>query len=108
MAKRELTWRKALEPGELADGRVKEVCFGRYTLAMVRFDGKITALDGTCPHRGGPLSEGVIEHGMVHCPWHGWEFHPHTGAPPEEGGESVKTYPVEVREDGVYVGIERE
>ena len=61
-----------------------------------------------CPHQGGPLGEGSIENGLLRCPWHGWDFHPATGKPPGGYDDGVKTYPVEIREDGVYVGFDAE
>ena len=69
-------------------------------------------MDNRCPHQGGPLGEGSIEVGndgqcWLRCPWHGWDFDPKTGRPPgghEDSGQQL--YPVELREDGVYVGLE--
>jgi thiamine pyrophosphate-dependent acetolactate synthase large subunit-like protein len=75
---------------------------------MTRFDGTYAALDNACPHQGGPLGEGSIENGWLRCPWHGWDFHPTTGASPGGFDDGVATYPVEVRDDGVYVGFEAE
>lgn len=61
-----------------------------------------------CPHQGGPLGEGSIENGLLRCPWHGWDFHPTTGKAPGGFDDGVDTFPVEVREDGVYVGFPAE
>ena len=36
------------------------------------------ALDGVCPHQGGPLGKGCLMGRIVTCPWHGWQF---TSAP---------------------------
>jgi len=74
---------------------------------MTHHNGEYSALDNKCPHQGGPLGEGSIENGLLRCPWHGWDFDPHTGAPPGYD-DGVKTYPVEERDDGVYVGFEVE
>ena len=61
------------------EGEVREMmCEGR-TLCVSRFHGALHAMDGVCPHRGGPLGLGTIEHGKIVCPWHGWEFDPATG-----------------------------
>ncbi|MDH5196760.1 MAG: thiamine pyrophosphate-binding protein [Gemmatimonadota bacterium] len=100
-----LRWLKALDRDELAEGRVKPVTCERLTVCMTHFEGKYYALDNRCPHQGGPLGEGSIENGWLRCPWHGWDFHPATGKPPGGFADGVPTFPVEEREDGVYVGI---
>ncbi|CAN0583309.1 unnamed protein product, partial [Laminaria digitata] len=72
--------------------------------------GTIAALDNACPHQGGPLGEGSIECDeqgdcYLRCPWHGWDYHPTTGKPPGGFDDGIDTYPVEIRDDGVYVGL---
>ena len=109
-----LTWHKVAEPDELPDGRVKSAKAGIRTIALSHFDGRYAAMDNKCPHQGGPLGEGSIEKGVdgkcwIRCPWHGWDFDPLTGAPPgghEDTGQAI--FPVEVRKDGIYVGLEAE
>lgn len=106
-----LVWRKVAEPGELAEGRVKSAAAGAATVALVHFQGRYVAMDNRCPHQGGPLGEGSIETGVdgkcwLRCPWHGWDFDPLTGAPPGGHADAGQTlYPVELRADGVYVGV---
>ena len=111
MTKTNLIWHKVAEPGEVSEGRVKSAVAGRQTVALTLFDGTFAAMDNKCPHQGGPLGEGSIEKGVdgecwLRCPWHGWDFNPLTGKPPgghEDTGQEM--FPVEVREDGVYVGV---
>jgi len=98
-------WEKVLDAEELAEGRVKPVTCRHTTVCMTRFEGTYAALDNKCPHQAGPLGEGSIENGWLRCPWHGWDFHPTTGRSPGSHDDGVATYPVEVREDGVYVGF---
>jgi thiamine pyrophosphate-dependent acetolactate synthase large subunit-like protein/nitrite reductase/ring-hydroxylating ferredoxin subunit len=81
---------------------------GHRSLALTRVDGRYGALDNRCPHQGGPLGEGSIEKGLLRCPWHGYDYDPLTGAPPPPFGDAPSCFPVEVREDGVYVGLEPE
>ena len=95
-------WHKVLEPDELAEGRVKPVTCQHLTLCMTRHEGSYGALDNRCPHQGGPLGEGSIENGLLRCPWHGWDYHPISGKAPGFD-DGVSTFPVEAREDGVYV-----
>ncbi len=103
-----MNWIKVLEnKSELAAGRVMTVTAGKKQIALSHYEGKICALDNHCPHQGGPLGEGSIENGILRCPWHGWDYHPCTGKAPGFD-DGVDTYPVEEREDGVYIGIEEE
>ena len=104
-------WYKVAERGELRDGEVRSVPAGTQTLALTAHDGKIGALDNACPHQGGPLSEGSIEcedggDCWLRCPWHGWDFHPLTGRSPGAHDDGVRTYPVEERDDGIYVAVQ--
>ncbi len=110
----ELEWIKVAEIGDLPEGRVKTVTARTTSICLSHFDGQWAAMDNRCPHQGGPLGEGSIEKGVegkcwIRCPWHGWDFDPVTGKPPgghEDSGQEL--YPVELRADGVYVGLEAE
>ncbi len=58
-------------------------------IALFNIDGNYYAIDDTCPHRGGPLSEGFIEGEEVACPLHGSRFNIKTGevlGPPARQG----------------------
>ncbi|MEO0972387.1 MAG: thiamine pyrophosphate-binding protein, partial [Pseudomonadota bacterium] len=109
-----IEWTRVADLDELPNGRVKSVTVGTRTLALVHYDEQYAAMDNHCPHQGGPLGEGSIEKGVggecwLRCPWHGWDFHPLTGKPPGGHDDSgQETFPVEVRDDGVYVAMEVE
>ena len=108
----ELEWIRVADIDELPPGRVKTVTAGTHSMALTNIDGEYTAMDNRCPHQGGPLGEGSIEVGndgrcWLRCPWHGWDFDPKTGLSPgafEDGGQQI--FPLEVREDGIYIGLE--
>ena len=55
-------------------GSSKEVELGGRVVALFNVGGKIQAIEGICPHAGGPLAEGTVEGTVVTCPWHGWQF----------------------------------
>ncbi len=107
----ELDWHRVAGLDELPEGRVKTVTVGTHSMALTHIDGEYSAMDNRCPHQGGPLGEGSIEIGAdgqcwLRCPWHGWDFDPKTGKPPgghEDSGQTL--YPVERRDDGIYVGL---
>ncbi len=107
-----LEWHRVADLDELPEGRVKTVVAGTHSMALTHIDGEYTAMDNRCPHQGGPLGEGSIEYGAegqcwLRCPWHGWDFDPKTGRPPgghEDSGQTL--FPLEIRDDGIYVGLE--
>ena len=101
-------WHKILEPGELAEGRVRTVTVGRHSLAVSCYQGAYGALNNRCPHQGGPLGEGSIENGWLRCPWHGYDYNPLDGSPPEGFDDAPACYPVQARDDGVYVELPAE
>ncbi|MEA2170415.1 MAG: hypothetical protein QOF76_3715 [Solirubrobacteraceae bacterium] len=101
-----VSWRRVLgSAAELPEGRVRTVAAGRKSIALTHYDGQFGALDNRCPHQGGPLGEGAIENGNLRCPWHGYDYCPLTGSPPGNYTDEAHNYPVEVRDDGVYVAV---
>jgi nitrite reductase/ring-hydroxylating ferredoxin subunit len=60
-------------------GRAKTVSLGEKRIALFNVEGAFYAIDDTCLHRGGPLSEGELEGCVVTCPWHGWKYDIRTG-----------------------------
>jgi nitrite reductase (NADH) small subunit len=49
-------------------------------IAVFRLRDGFAAVDASCPHRGGPLSDGLVADGCVTCPLHGWRFDLRTGS----------------------------
>jgi nitrite reductase (NADH) small subunit len=62
-----------------AEGEVTEFTVQGRALCVAHVDGAVAVLDGTCPHEGGPLGEGIVEGGRVVCPWHAYAFDLRTG-----------------------------
>lgn len=72
-------------------------CFivGEEEIAVFRpRSGDLYAIQNRCPHRNGPLSEGVTDSCHVICPYHGHKFDLRTGIGAEKG-ETVKTFEVQ-------------
>ncbi len=87
----------------LGQGRCFRV--GHHKLALFRLrDGKVYALDSECPHRRGPLAEGVIGRDTVVCPLHGYKFSL-TDGHGLDSDFSVASYPAEVRAGIIYVQL---
>lgn len=63
-------------------------------------DGTLRALAAVCPHRGGPLADGLIDDCVVVCPLHGYTYELSTGAELAAGGEGVRAYHVTADDHG--------
>jgi len=98
-------WHRVDEVDVPADGRVRSVVVDGRSIALARCGARLGALENRCPHQGGPLGEGSIEKGLLRCPWHGYDYDPITGQPPQGFSDSVTSYPVDERTDGVYVQL---
>lgn len=99
------TWFRVGGPDIVDIGEVTVVQAGHHAIALSRTTSGWGAIANRCPHQGGPLGEGMIEGCWLTCPWHGWEYDPRTGEVPGGFDDAVPAFPVEVRSDGVYVGV---
>ena len=72
-------------------------------IAVFRTDRAIYAIDNRCPHQGYALLQGDVKEETLTCAWHNWKFELDEGGFCSFGGESVRTYPVEVRGGQVFV-----
>ena len=67
--------------------------------------GKVFAVDGVCPHRGGPLADGMLAGDQVVCPYHAFRYDGRTGECDQAGSCSVATYPIRVTGGKVEVTL---
>lgn len=96
---------KVANLSEVPVGKMKEVELGSIAIALCNNDGNICAIDGTCPHAGGPLASGALHDGVAVCPWHAWGFDTRTGNSDFNSGIAIPVYEVEVRGDEIFVDI---
>lgn len=82
----------------------RRICIGGKPVAIFRTsDDEIFALFDRCPHRAGPLSEGIVSGRTVACPLHSWLIELDTGhaCAPDEGSTEIFT----VKRDGERILI---
>lgn len=91
----------------LSEGRRVQV--GHIPVAVFRTrSGEVYATQALCPHRAGPLADGIVGGGELHCPLHAYKFDLATGASIGNECKALKTYPIEVSERGeMVITIER-
>jgi pyruvate oxidase len=83
-------------------GQVYALTAGERQVALVRTDDAWRALDGRCPHQGGPLGEGALCDGALRCPWHGHDFDLRSG---KGVGNPDRAETFKVREQDGHVEI---
>ena len=88
-----------------AEAAAKEFCVRGHTVCVATLKGKPLALDNVCPHRGGPLAQGTVEHGKIVCPWHQWEFDLATGEASHAPAAKATTYPLRQQGDDILVEL---
>ncbi|MGD9858055.1 MAG: Rieske (2Fe-2S) protein [Planctomycetaceae bacterium] len=96
---------RAARVSEVPPGTGQEVVIGDRLLAVYNVDGVFYALDGICPHAGGPLGEGALNGCIVTCPWHGWQFDVTTGKHCLSSQIRQSYYPTRVDGDDVFVEL---
>lgn len=98
-------WTPLTTTAECPPGACRELVAGDRIVALFNVDGQFFALDGICPHQGGPLGKGRLQACIVTCPWHGWQFDVQTGQ--HQASRSIRhgAFPVKVEGDTVFVDL---
>lgn len=98
-----------IEVGIISDipqlgSRVVETTKGNIAIFRTA-DDEIFALRDKCPHKGGPLSQGIVHGKRVACPLHDWKIHLDSGeaVAPDEG--CAASYPVKVEGDRIMLSL---
>ena len=97
---------KVAKTSDIAPGKAKAVDIGAKRIAIFNIDGTYYAIDDTCTHRGGPLSEGLVAGNEVTCPWHGAVFDVTTGSVlGSPAPKDVARYQVRVNGDDIELEL---
>lgn len=101
-------WRNVGSLDDVPVRGARRLCFGLGSQPIAVFrtgENEVFALVDVCPHRGGPLSEGIVAGATVACPLHNWTIDLRDGhaVAPDEG--IVRTIPVKIVEGSILVGI---
>ena len=84
----------------VGEGRAYAVA-GRQVAVFRLRSGELRALDAVCPHRGGPLADGLIDDRVVVCPLHNFTYDLVTGCDVADKGAGVDAHSVHVDDLGV-------
>lgn len=98
-------WVRIAAVAEIPPGEGRELTAAGRVIALYHVEGAFYALDGICPHAGGPLGEGQLNGRIVTCPWHGWQFDVASGQHCLTAQLKHTQFAVEVRGEDLYVEL---
>lgn len=88
---------------EVVEGKALGVKVEGLGIAIFRDQDKFYALHNRCPHQNTLMDDGWVEEGEAVCPHHNWRFKLNTGRCTTTRGNSIHTFPCEVRDGIVWV-----
>ena len=100
-----MNWIQVAKVGDVPTNTGLSVEANGQSIALYKVDGQVYALNGICPHAGGPLAEGSLNGCLAMCPWHGWEFNVKTGLCDFNSEISTKTFPVKQEGENIFISI---
>lgn len=110
MPDKKYTWYKIadhINELEFGDNNISVGWLNKKKICIGRFKEQVFAFAYKCPHAGGIIAEGFIDAlGNVVCPLHRYKFDIRNGRNVSGEGYFLKYWPVEIRNEAVYVGIE--
>lgn len=102
-----LTWKKIAEKGAVSAGKGKAFKIDGKQIAIFNQGDQHHAIDDLCAHQDGSIAPGKLDGDIVECPLHFWHYNIKTGQLVDYLKDvKLETYPVEARDDGIYVDIE--
>lgn len=90
---------------QLPDGQSGVITIEGKPVAVFRNGDQYYAIDDTCPHMGASLSGGMLEDGVVTCPWHYWRFRLSDGAWADNPKIKIGCYPVHIVDDLIQIEV---
>lgn len=99
-------WYFVAEMGAIPLKEGRRVYFGDHEVALFNLGDGYRAIDNRCPHKQGPLGDGILSGKAVFCPLHNWKINLETGCASAGGVGKVRVYPVRVSQNQIYVAFE--
>ena len=88
----------------LREGR--KVFWQDYEIALFNLGDRFLAVDNRCPHKQGPLADGIVAGNAVFCPLHNWKVNLENGCALSGGKGQVKSYPVKMIDQQILIAFE--
>lgn len=102
---KETEWFEVCKTGDVPEREGRKVVFEDKEIALFHVEDDYKAIDNKCPHKQGPLADGLVFDDSVFCPLHVLNIDLANGCALKGGEGQVRTYPVKVREGKIYIAI---
>jgi nitrite reductase [NAD(P)H] small subunit len=102
----EHTWTRITQAGSIPPRQGRAVRVGGMELAIFNLNDRFLTIENECPHKGGPLCDGIVSGTTVVCPLHGWHFDLESGMGVRASLPlCVATFPTRVEDGFILVDI---
>lgn len=99
-------WTPITEAGNIPSREGRAVTVGGQEVAIFHLEDRYLTVENKCPHKGGPLCDGIVSGTTVVCPLHGRRFDLETGMPVRASEPScVATFPTRVEDGIIFVAL---
>ena len=100
-----VAWHYVADSADIPLREGRRVRFRDFDVALFNVGDAFMAVDNRCPHKQGPLADGIVAGKAVFCPLHSWKISLESGCALNGGSGAVRTYPVNVVDGKVYVAF---
>jgi toluene monooxygenase system ferredoxin subunit len=103
-----MSFTRIADRASLAPGAMQGHVVGDVKVLLVNLDGAVVAYEDACPHRGVPLSWGMLEpaSGTLTCAMHLWQYDARTGAGVNQHGAGLRRFPTRIEDDAIWVEVD--
>ncbi len=103
-----MSWTKICPVNDIPALGARVVRYGEVDIGVFRTeDDRVFALNNSCPHKGGPLSQGIVYGDKVACPLHSWKISLVDGKAEEPDVGHTACYAVKVEDGDVYLQLSK-
>lgn len=97
---------KSVVPDTMAENKPVEVLVNDKEVGILKQGERVYAFAAKCPHAGARMCDGWLDaQNRLVCPLHKYRFDPANGRNTSGEGYKLKTYPVEIRDNEIYIGL---
>ncbi len=99
-------WYYVAREGDIPVREGRRVQFNGHEVALFNLGEEYRVVDNRCPHKAGPLADGIVAGNAVFCPLHNWKIDLGHGCSLSGGEGQVRTFPVKVVNGKIYIAFE--